>query len=75
MNWFAESRRDMVRNVYEIPHFDLLPCRAAPARLDSVSSAAVGPNTTLLKRKLNEGMDFAAHNTTISYLQSENQLK
>lgn len=36
--------------------------------LDSLSTAWVGNELTMLKRRENDGMDFAAHNASISWL-------
>ena len=43
--------------------------------LPTLSHAYVGSTLTLLKRIENEGMDFAAHNVTITWLQARGLLK
>ena len=45
-----------------------------PAALDSLSSAHVGRSVTVLQRVENEGMDFAAHNITLTWLHAKRQL-
>jgi hypothetical protein len=44
------------------------PLRAAP--MAGVDWVRKGPGITLLKRTENEGMDFAAHNTSMTYAMS-----
>lgn len=43
-------------------------CRQTDPLLDSISTAWVGNELTMLKRRENDGMDFAAHNSSISWL-------
>jgi hypothetical protein len=50
-------------------------CRETEPELDALSYAYVSDRVTVLRRKANEGMDFAAHNTTLEWLTSKGQLK
>jgi hypothetical protein len=48
--------------------------REAEALLPALSFAYVGDRLAVLKRVQNEGMDFAAHNTTLAWLSVQGRL-
>ena len=55
--------------------FAFLKCRETEPELAEISYAYTSERVAVLRRKANEGMDFAAHNTTLEWLTARGQLK
>lgn len=49
--------------------------REVAPEVDAISTAFIGDGITMLQRKENEGMDFAAHNVTFEWLAAKQQFK
>ncbi len=59
---------DVHTHIQPPPQNILSHTRQTDPLISDLSTAWVGNELTMLKRRENEGMDFAAHNATLSWL-------